>query len=267
MVQLEDLPFVIPLAEWVWGADPSNDVSPHMCIDHLPFSLGPFIGGGCLSQLITKGLGVAIILGSCLNKTPIMANMMQSKSSVGFSRVSMYSESFVYANGAAYGLLASHPVTAYGENLALCLQNMVLIAMIWKFTVHPPIGRHEKVLLFAGVILYVLLVSRLPADLQYLLQASNSVILLYSRGLQVRETFQVQQTGAQSIVTLSMNLVGGLARIFTTLKETGDMAVLFGFAVSVVLNFTMFVQYLMYKENTAKFLADLQAENGKKKDE
>ena len=131
-MKLQDIPFVLPLAEWVWGADTSTQVSPDICLDHIPFGLGEFIGGGCLSQLITKGLGVAIILGSCLNKTPIMANMMASKSSAGFSRIAMYSESFVYANGAAYGILESHPLTAYGENLALCAQNVILIVMIWN---------------------------------------------------------------------------------------------------------------------------------------
>lgn len=265
-MKLQDVPFVLPIAVWVWSADSSDLVSPELCLDHLPFGLGDFIGGGCLSQLITKALGVAIILGSCLNKTPIMANMMNSKSSVGFSRMAMYSETFVYANGAAYGILEAHPLTAFGENMALCAQNFILIAMIWSFTTNPPVSLNEKLMLLAGAIVYVVSVSRLPEEWRYLLQASNSVILIYSRGAQVFETYQVKHTGAQSIVTLAMNLAGGLARIFTTLKETGDMAVLFGFAVSVILNFTMFVQYLLYKDNTKKFLEDLQAENKKKKE-
>lgn len=262
MVRLQDLPFVMPLAEWVWGADASENVSPEICLQ-----LVPFLSGGCFSQLLTKALGVAIILGACLNKAPIMLNMMASSSAAGFSRMGMYSETLVYANGAAYGALEGHPLTAYGENLALLLQNFVLVSLIWKFTNNPPVGLQEKLLLAVAAMVYFIGVSSmLPEDMRYILQASNGAILIYSRGAQVWETYQIKHTGAQSIVTSSLNLAGGLARIFTTLKETGDMTVVMGFAVSVVLNLAMFLQYWVYKANTEKFLADLQADQKKKKE-
>jgi mannose-P-dolichol utilization defect protein 1 len=70
----------------------------------------------------------------------------------------------------------------------------------------------------------------------------------------------VKHTGAQSLITNTLNLVGGLARIFTTLNETGDMTVVMGFLLSVALNATIFAQYWVYKANTEKFLAELKAE-------
>ena len=265
-MKLQDIPLVLPIAKWVWGSDPSDNVGPNICLDHLPYGLGAFLSGGCFSVLFAKALGVAIIAGSCLNKTPIMVNMWSSQSAAGFSRMSMYMESVVYANGAAYGFLEEHPFTAYGENLALLFQNMILIGLIWKFTHNPPVEMQEKLMLVAGAMVYYFLISNLSVELRYLLQASNGVILLVSRGAQVFETYQVKHTGAQSIVTNTLNVLGGVARIFTTLKETGDMAVLVGFSISVVLNFTMFTQYFLYKQNTAKFLEELQAEKKTKKE-
>jgi len=276
MVKLQDLPLVMPMAEWVWGVsttassleddntiDQAVTVSAEICLD-----MFPFFNGACFSQLLTKALGVAIILGACLNKAPIMRNMLQAQSAAGFSRLGMYSETLVYANGAAYGMLESHPVTAYGENLALLLQNCILIYLIWKFTVEPQVvALSEKMVLGVCAIAYVVVVgSMLPPDLRYLLQASNAFILIYSRGAQVWEVYQVKHTGAQSIVTIGLNLVGGLIRILTTLQETGDMAVLFGFLLSVALNFIMFSQYWLYQQNTQEFLANLQADQKKKKE-
>jgi mannose-P-dolichol utilization defect 1 len=264
-MKLEDIPFVLPLAEWVWGTDPSDDVSPIKCLNLLPYGLRIFLNGGCFSVLLAKALGVAILLGACANKVPIMLNMWSSQSAAGFSRSSMYMETVVYANGAAYGALELHPFTAYGENMALLLQNMILIGLIWKFTNDPLVSFREKLLLAVGAIVYFLLIFYLPVELRYILQASNGIILIVSRGAQVLDTYRVKHTGAQSIVTNTLNLIGGVARIFTTLKETGDMAVLGGFAVSVVLNLAVFTQYLLYKENTERFLVDLQAEKKAKK--
>lgn len=73
-MKIQDIPLVLPLAEWIWGGDKSDDVSAEICLSQLPF-----FNSGCFSQLLTKALGTAIILGSCLNKTPIMMNMMNNK--------------------------------------------------------------------------------------------------------------------------------------------------------------------------------------------
>jgi hypothetical protein len=82
--------------------------------------------------------------------------------------------------------------------------------------------------------------------------------MLYARGSQIMETWQIQHTGAQSILTTSLNLVGGMLRILTTIKEVGwDMAVLSGFLLSAFMNGVMFLQYWYYLRNTKKFVKEL----------
>jgi len=75
-MKLQDIPLVWPLAVWIWGKETSTagDVSADICLSQFPFFLS-----GCFSQLLTKALGTAIILGSCLNKAPIMMNMASNK--------------------------------------------------------------------------------------------------------------------------------------------------------------------------------------------
>ena len=65
-----------------------------------------------------------------------------------------------------------------------------------------------------------------------------------------------KHTGNLSIVTTGLSLV---ARIGTTLKETGDLTVLAGFVLSVGLNFIMFCLYWLYLENTLKVSKELQS--------
>jgi mannose-P-dolichol utilization defect 1 len=268
MVALADIPGVLPLAGWIWGGGSGTAgevVSPEMCLSQIPL-----LSGGCLSQLVAKALGVAIIVGSCLNKVPIMINMLNAKSAAGISGNSLYGEAVVYANGAMYGFLEGHPFTAYGENASLLVQNVVLVAMMWTYLgrTTSPVKVQEQVLVVLGFAIYFISVlSFLPRDYRYLLMSATWPVMLYARGSQVMETFSVKHTGNLSIVTTTMNLVGSLIRILTTIKETGDMVVLSGYLLSGSLSFIMFVQYWLYLERTQELAKDVkQAEATKKED-
>ena len=86
----------------------------------------------------------------------------------------------------------------------------------------------------------------------------NPVVLVSTRGAQIIENYKNKQTGALSIATTSMNLLGSLVRVATTIKEVGwDFHILRSYSVSIFLNVVMFTQILMYKENTEKFFKDL----------
>ena len=104
----------------------------------------------------------------------------------------------------------------------------------------------------------------LTPDTQYILMVYNPVVLIISRGSQIIANHEQKQTGAQSIATTGLNLVGTLVRIGTTIKEVGwDLHILRSYGVSVALNSILFLQLIVYKENTERFLKSL---NEKKKD-
>ncbi|CAJ1952512.1 unnamed protein product [Cylindrotheca closterium] len=246
---LASIPLVLPFAKWVWeAADNPEEVSPDICLSEVPF-LSP----GCFSALLAKALGVAIILGSCVNKVPLIMNMQKSKSADGISRNSLYGEALVYAACVFYGLLHEYPFSSYGENASLLIQNFVLIAMAWNLSATPVLTQ-EKVISSGGFVAFSIAVMYLlPEDLRYLLMSGTWPVMIYARGSQILETFQVKHTGNLSIVTTSMNLVGSLIRVGTTVQETGDVVILAGYILSFLLSFAMFVQYFLYLKNTREF--------------
>jgi mannose-P-dolichol utilization defect protein 1 len=252
---LLDIPPVMALANFIWGVAEEGDekslFSPVFCMETLPI-----MNAACWKQLVVKGLGIAIILGSFLNKTPIMVNILNSHSTEGLSRSATYGELLVYSNSAFYGLLQGYPLTAYGENSALLLQTLIIALMMWNFS---KVSTKEKVTVVLLSLVYISVVTTfLPEKYYYLLMTSTWPLMLYSRGSQIAETYRCQHTGAQSIVTTSLNLAGSSVRIVTTVHEVGlDWAVLTGYGLSVMLNLIMFLQILYYKQNTEKFLADL----------
>ncbi len=95
----------------------------------------------------------------------------------------------------------------------------------------------------------------------------NPIVLVSTRGAQIRANFVNKQTGAQSIATTSMNLAGSLVRIATTIREIGfDFHILRSYGASVTLNAILFVQILIYKANTKQFLDDLKKKKTTKKE-
>jgi mannose-P-dolichol utilization defect protein 1 len=204
-----------------------------------------------------KLLGLGIILGSCLNKFPIILNIWRSRSTAGLSRTSVYGEISVYLTCALYGALEGYPISAYGENIALTVQSIAILLLIYTYAV---VSRGEQVAAVAVAAAYGgAVVALLPPKHYPLLMATAWPVQVFSRGSQIVQTLQLKHTGTQSAITNAMNLAGSCIRIGTTIGEVGwDWAVLMSYALSVALNATQLLQFVMYRENTLRFWKSLQ---------
>ncbi len=154
-----------------------------------------------------------------------------------------------------------------GENCSLLAQNAALVFLAWKFSAktNAPVKANEKLLLVVFSLVYVGgIIQFLPEDYRHLLLSSTWPVLLYARGSQVFETYLAGHTGNLSIVTTTMNLVGSIIRILTTIKETGDMVVISGYLLGGGLSLLMFIQYWLYLGKTTEIFKA--AEDAKKKE-
>jgi len=250
---LAEVPLVMPLAEWIWGGDKS-EVSPEFCLHDFHF----LMNGSCFSGLFVKSIGVAIILAACLNKAPVMMNIINSKSAAGFTQFTVYSDVLVVSNCAFYGLLNRQPITAFGENVALSIQCIVIVLLVWKYKDDPKVTTQQKVLAALFYAAYVIGVTVfLPPDMYYLLMTAVLPMALLSRGSQVLEAYRIKHMGSNALPTHCMNLLGSSIRIITTIKEVGwDMAMLSGFFLSVFINGIIIIQFFVYHDNTVAFLQE-----------
>jgi mannose-P-dolichol utilization defect 1 len=249
MTFLLDVQGVKTFASYIWGNDPL--VTPEQCITTLPW-----MPEACWSRLLVKLLGLAIIVGSCLNKFPIILNIISTKSTIGLSRAAIYGEIVVYLNCALYGMLESYPMSAYGENVMLTIQSIGILLLIYR---HTATSASEQVFAAAVSVAYVTaIITLIPPKYYYVLMASVWPVQVFSRGSQILQTFRLKHTGTQSAVTNGMNLAGSCIRILTTIKEVGwDWAVLMGYVLSVGLNGALLLQFVMYRDNTRQFWLSL----------
>eukprot|EP00977_Amphora_coffeiformis_P011661 scaffold2804_cov181-Amphora_coffeaeformis.AAC.29 len=217
------------------------------------------MNSSCWGGLSVKGLGIGIIMGSCLNKAPMVYNIWTSKSTEGLSGSALYGEIISLANASFYGFLMSYPFTSYGEAIALAVQVFIIIMLNWVFA-KPPVSMTEKIAAAGAAAFYLVgVLYILPPEQYSLLMGMMWPLQVYAKGAQIYESFRIKHTGSMAVATICMNVVGSFIRILTTIGEIGfDFAMLTGSILAVVLNSIMLFQYFLYRKNTEKFLQDLE---------
>mmetsp|Transcript_30102 Transcript_30102/g.36774 ORF Transcript_30102/g.36774 Transcript_30102/m.36774 type:complete len:259 (+) Transcript_30102:144-920(+) len=243
------------LAQWAWGGStPTPEITPAYCLSTLPLLPIP-----CLSPLITKLIGIAIIIGATLNKAPVVFNVLSTHSVTGLAVGSVYGEVIMYSNSAFYGILQNNPFTAWGENGVMTLQSWLICVLVWKYKHDPPFGASQKIVAVGVYAFYAFLAFvLLPERWHYLLLAANWPALVVARGSQIVDTFRLKHTGNHSLITTGMNLLGTVIRVFTTIKEIGwDFALLSGYLLSAVLNTVLVLQFFLYWDATVRFKKSL----------
>ena len=171
----------------------------------------------------------------------------------------------MYSNAAFYNLRRGNPFTAYGETFMVMVQTVMVVILMWVYS-GDKMKKRNVALVCVGYMIYLFVVFYiLTQDTLYILMIYMPLVLLTSRGSQILANYQQKQTGAQSVATTGMNLTGSLIRTITTIKEVGwDMYILRSYGASIMLNMILFIQILIYRENTRRVLDDMRQQQQKK---
>ncbi|KAJ3396911.1 hypothetical protein HDU92_001484 [Lobulomyces angularis] len=146
----------------------------------------------CVKLVISKGLGIGIVLGSSILKVPQILKIVSKKNAKGISFTSYFLETALF-----------------DESL---VSEALLVQLQW-FTV------------FLGT------ASKLP-------QTYNNWIN--------------KSTGQLSAITVFLQFVGSMARVFTTIQEVEDIAILTGFLIATFFNGVLVAQMIYYWNGSQK---------------
>lgn len=203
-----------------------------------------FFDAPCLKMAISKGLGVAIILGSALVKIPQIIKLMNAKSAVGLSLNALLMEMLSITFTTAYSVHKEFPFSAWGECLFMSIQNLIIVVLVFVYG-----QSYSTALFFVPSYLglnYFLCSAATPIALVMKLQQSTLVILIISRFLQIWENFSNGHTGQLSLITTVLLAGGSLARVFTSVQETGDYNMILQFLLACSLNCLILGQIMWY---------------------
>ena len=200
----------------------------------------------CLNIYISKLLGLAILGGSVAVKLPQVWNIASTQNVEGLSPLSFYSEVLLFGAHAVYNFRQGNPFTSYGESCAIFVQNILLVVLLWKYMRPAPSNGHQLAVT-AALGACLALMFALPADFMFVLPLLNLPLTVAARVPQIAANFQQRSTGQLSLITTTLNFLGGLARVFTTLHEIGsDWYLLGGLALGLSTNGILLAQIIYY---------------------
>ncbi|KPJ11887.1 Mannose-P-dolichol utilization defect 1 protein-like [Papilio machaon] len=203
-----------------------------------------FLDVPCFKSTLSKGLGIGIIAGSILVKVPQILKILGSKSAEGINIYGVYLELFAITANFSYSYVMNFPFSAWGEGTFLAIQTAIIAALVLHYG-----GNSLKAATFLAV--YVGLVSTLvsgytPKDVLWSMQAINVPIIVIAKAIQIITNYKNGSTGQLSAVTCALLFGGSIARIFTSIQETGDSIIILTYCVSTATNAALVLQLFWY---------------------
>ncbi|KAL5004499.1 hypothetical protein ScPMuIL_017955 [Solemya velum] len=216
---------------------------PQPCFDKF-FVEFNFFYVPCLKLVLSKGLGYAIILGSMLVKIPQIVKLVQAKSGEGISMSGIVLELVAISANTAYGFGHSFPFSTYGEGLFLAFQTSLVGLLVLVFGGNA-IGGIGFMVIYSAIMAF-LMSPLTPMALLATLQSLTIVMILLSKSIQGLANYRNGSTGQLSAITVFLLFFGAIARIFTSMQETGDSLVIATYVASTIANGCLATQMLYY---------------------
>lgn len=198
---------------------------------------------GVLSTIV----GVCVLIGSLIYKLPQVLRVIRRRSAAGIS-VLMYSlETIGTTFSALYFFRRAFPFASYGETVFIMVQNIILLSLIVFFQRLPRIPAIILGLLYVTTVI-ALFSPYVPTSVLVILQLSSIPILNLARIPQIILNYNRKETGELSPITLGLQLLGNVARIFTTVAQVRDPLMFVGICVATCFNATLFGQWIYYSQ-------------------
>ncbi|XP_053694958.1 mannose-P-dolichol utilization defect 1 protein homolog [Sabethes cyaneus] len=203
-----------------------------------------FFDADCFKSLLSKGLGLGIIAGSVLVKVPQITKILANKSAQGINLFSVCLDLFAITIHMSYSFVSRFPFSSWGDTSFLALQTAIIAFLVLLYGGSPP-----KALAFTAAytaVTYSLMGGLTPLSYLLIAQGFNVPILLLGKLSQAYTNYRNGGTGQLSAVTCFMLLAGSLARIFTSIQETGDQMMVITYGCSSFANAVIVLQLLYY---------------------
>uniref|UniRef100_A0A061SE18 Mannose-P-dolichol utilization defect 1 protein homolog n=1 Tax=Tetraselmis sp. GSL018 TaxID=582737 RepID=A0A061SE18_9CHLO len=210
-----------------------------------PLLQGHLPAASVLKLLVSKTLGYGIVVGASVVKLPQVANVVLAKKANGLSSASFEMEQVALITTLIYSHLRNLPFSTYGESCLLLIQNFLLLFLIYRYTGANKLLSLSKLSLL-GLVLVAGYANQISLKIVEAVYELSIFIMIAARLPQIFKAFRERSTGQLSLITTALNLLGTLARIFTSHAESGGTAMIRNYCVSAALHGAMLAQILFY---------------------
>ncbi|XP_050685555.1 mannose-P-dolichol utilization defect 1 protein homolog [Leptidea sinapis] len=198
----------------------------------------------CFKSTLSKGLGIGIIAGSILVKVPQILKILGNKSAEGINIFGVFLELFAITANFSYSYIMKFPFSAWGDGTFLAIQTATIAALVLNYS-----GAPTKAGIFLAMytgLVSILVSGYTPVNILWNMQAMNVPIIFIAKTIQVVTNYKNGSTGQLSALTCFLLFGGSIARIFTSIQETGDFIIILTYCVSTLANGALVFQLLWY---------------------
>jgi mannose-P-dolichol utilization defect protein 1 len=199
-------------------------------------------------MIISKGLSYGIIAGSLLLRVPQIIKILAAKSGEGISFASEVLALVSIFSSMAYGYYKDFPVSSYGDSYFLYIQGIIILSLI---------SYYQKKYLIILVTLPAIIVATgmlyykmVDPQIIFFMNGISVFLSVAAKLYQAFINFQNGSTGVLSPITLVLQFAGTVARIFTSIQETGDFNLILTYAVNSIANGLLVAQWIYYRNAT-----------------
>uniref|UniRef100_A0A0N4ZR99 Mannose-P-dolichol utilization defect 1 protein homolog n=1 Tax=Parastrongyloides trichosuri TaxID=131310 RepID=A0A0N4ZR99_PARTI len=224
-------------------------VFPKNCFEELLINFNIF-HKECAPLVVSRALGLAITAGSMMLLLPQILKIFAAKSGRGISLPSQFLALIASAGTAAYSYSSGFVFSQWGDSFFVAFQTAIIIMQIIYYSPYRPYSFAFLAFVWAG---YLAIVGDYVSfSILTTIQTLTIPITVISKGIQIYENFNNKSTGELSLISVGLAFGGCLARIFTSIQETGDNLIIGTYIIAGFLNGLIFAQFFMYWSNKLK---------------
>lgn len=204
----------------------------------------------CFKMILSKGLGYAILAGAFLLRVPQILKIVSAGSGDGLSIASEILMLFSVFGSMSYGHFKQFPISSYGDSYFLFTQSALILILCLYYQKK----RCTAVITLVSTLAlaYLMYARLIPQQVIIGLNGSGLLLAVVSKLNQIFLNFRNSSTGALSAITLLLQFLGCVARIFTSIQETGDQQMIINYSVISVVNGLLVLQLVYYWNNKTK---------------
>ncbi|KAI9002313.1 hypothetical protein BC832DRAFT_114217 [Gaertneriomyces semiglobifer] len=199
----------------------------------------------CAKLLVSKILGLGIVLGGSILKVPQILKIVGAGSVEGLSFIGNLLETIAYSISLAYNWRSGNPWSTFGEMGFITMQDVFILFLILGYSKNV-VGMCILAIAYSAFAYALATPEILDHQMLVTLQWSTVLLGIFSKLPQIMSNFLASSTGQLSAITVFLQFAGSAARVFTTLQEVDDQVLLISNLVASALNGVLVLQMLAY---------------------
>ena len=200
----------------------------------------------CASLLLSKFLGIGLILFSSCVKLPQIWKIVRYFRADGISIISVLMEISVNVFSFSYHKSMNFPMTTYGETIIVFIQNLLIGFFVTHLEKKIHVELWNIIVVFHLTLLFGVMKRKISQGIIDMLWMICIPLSIANKIPQIVLTHVQKKRGNYSRLSALLRAFGSLCRVFTTFMEISDTSVKCSSVINLILTSTIFMQSIIY---------------------